>query len=111
MPTLYRKNFRKSNKRGPQIARGLALDAHPKSRWALDEPDFQDHAPNQHPRRLGEVANKVVDETGEKAVHHWLSQAAQAENDEERATTLSTAQKVAKALGLTLEDFLFGRAA
>ena len=43
---MYRKNFRKSNKRDPQFARGLALDAHPKSRWALDEPDCQDRAPS-----------------------------------------------------------------
>ena len=45
MPTLYRKNFRKSNKRDPQFARGFSLEAHPKSRWALDEPNCQDRAP------------------------------------------------------------------
>jgi hypothetical protein len=75
------------------------------------EPDFVDHLPNQQPRRLGEIANKIVAGSGERAVHHWLDEATQAETQQKRAAALVSAQKVAKALGLTLEDFLFGRAA
>ena len=71
------------------------------------EPAFVDRPPH----RLGEVVDRVVAETGEKAVYHWLDQAAQAENQQKRAAALEIAENIAKALGLTLEDFLFGRAA
>ena len=60
MPTLYRPPLRKSNKRDPQFARGFARNAHPKSQWVIEDPEFQDHPP----RRLGEVVNEVVAETG-----------------------------------------------
>ena len=111
MPTLYRKNFRKSNSHDPQFARGFALDAHRKSAWALDELDFQDRAPDEQPRRLGDVAAEAVGDIGETALRHWVSQAAQAENDEDRHAALEIAENIAKALGLTLADFIFGRAA
>ena len=71
------------------------------------EPEFVDHPP----RRLGEIANKIVAETGEKALRRWLNVAAEAETQEARRAALATAQKIAKALGVALEDFIFGRAA
>ena len=49
--------------------------------------------------------------TGEKAVQHWLDEATRAETQQERATALETAQTITKSLGLTLEHFLFRRAA
>ncbi len=72
------------------------------------EPDFVDHPP---PRRLGEIANKIVAETGQKAVHHWLDEATRAENQQERAAALETAEKIAKRMNVPLADFIFGRAA
>lgn len=88
-----------------QAALGLAFRGRDLS--LAREPDFLDHPP----RRLGEIANRIVAETGQKAVHHWLDEATRAETQQERAAALVSAQKVAKTLGLTLEDFLFGRAA
>ena len=74
-------------------------------------PDFVDHPPHQQVRRLGEVVDQVVAETGEKAVQHWLDEATRAENQQERTAALEIAENIAKTLGLTLEDFLFGQAA
>ena len=73
------------------------------------EPGFVDRAPP--PRRLGEITTKIPADTGERAVHHWLDEATRAETQRERAAALETAQTITKSLGLTLEDFLFGRAA
>ena len=106
----YRKNSRKATA-STEYARGLTIAAHPKSQWVFQDPDFQDRAPNQPPRRLGEIANKVVAETGEKALRHWLDKVAQAGSEQERRAAMETAQNIAKSLGLTLEDFLLGRAA
>ena len=75
------------------------------------ESEFVDRPPHQQPRRLGEVVDQVVGETGEKAVCHWLDEAGRAETQQERAAALEIAENIAKALGLTLEDILFGRAA
>ena len=78
------------------------------------EPEFVDHPPlppRQQPRRLGEVVNQVVAETGEKAVNHWLDAATRAETKQERAAALEIAENIAKSLGLTLEHFLFKQVA
>ena len=75
------------------------------------EPGFVDRPPHRQARRFGEVVDQVVAETGEKAVHHWLDEATRAENQQERAAALEIAENIAKALGLTLADFIFGRAA
>ncbi len=75
------------------------------------EPGFVDRPPNRPRRRLSEVVDQVVAETGQKAVHHWLEEATRAENQQERAAALEIAENIAKALGLTLADFIFGRAA
>ncbi len=79
----------------------------PASSRQLNQLTSVDHPP----RRLGEIANKIVAETGQKAVHHWLDKATRAENQQERAAALEIAENIAKALGLTVEDFLFRRAA
>ena len=73
--------------------------------------DFVDRSANQQPHRLGEVVDQVVAESGEKAVNHWLDEATRAETKQERAAALEIAENIAKALGLTLADFIFGRAA
>ena len=100
-----------SENRRAGFARGLALDAHRKSAWALHEPDFQDRRPDQAPRRLGEIADKIVAETGQKACLHWIDQAARAKTPQERAAALEIAQNIAKSLGLTLGHFLFKQVA
>jgi hypothetical protein len=74
------------------------------------EPGFVDRPP-QKPRRLGEITTKIVAEAGERAVQHWLDAATRAENQQKRAAALEIAENIAKALGLTLADFIFGRAA
>jgi hypothetical protein len=74
---------------------------------ALDQAGFIDRPP----RRLGEITNKIVAETGEKALRHWLDQAAQAETQHERAAALETAGKIAKRMNVPLADLIFGRAA
>ncbi len=73
------------------------------------EPGFVDRP--ARPRRLGEVVDHVVAETGEKAIRHWIDEATRAESQQERAAALEIAENIAKALGLTLADFLFGLAA
>ena len=75
------------------------------------EPDFQDRQPHEQPRRLGEVVDQVAAETGQKACLHWIDQASRAETPQQRTAALEIAQNIAKSLGLTLEDFLLGRAA
>ena len=75
------------------------------------EPKFVDRRPHERPRRLGEIANKIVDETGENALRRQLDEAAQAETPEERRTALAIAQKIATRMGVPLADFMFGRAA
>ncbi len=71
------------------------------------EPAFVDRPPH----RLGEVVDRVVAETNQKACLHWIDQAARAGTQQERAAALEIAENIAKALGLTLEAFLLGRAA
>ena len=97
-----------SEKHRAGFARSAALtEFRARDARALDQADFVDRPP----RRLGEIANKIVAETGEKALRHWLDQAAQAETQPERAAALETAGKIAKRMGVPIEDFLFGRAA
>ncbi len=73
--------------------------------------DFVDRSPNQPPRRLGDLVDQVVAETGQKACLHWIDQAARAGTQQERAAALEIAQNIAKSLGLTLEHFLFKQVA
>ncbi len=113
----YRKNSRKataptnpvnSEKRRGAFARSAVLtEFRARDARALDQADFVDRPS----RRLGEIANKIVAETGEKALRRWLNEAAQAETQEKRRAALATAQKIAKRMNVPLSDFIFGRAA
>ena len=62
-----------ASKHRTDFAREAAIDAFgPKAIRALDEPDFEDRKPEQLPRHLGQVAAKVINNTGRKALDHWL---------------------------------------
>ena len=94
------------------FARQAALDAFgPQSRWTLDDPSFLDRAPNDGPRPIGKVAAKVTNETGVKALRHWLVEAAQASTDEERAAALEIAAEIARLAGIPWVDPTGQRAA
>ena len=67
---------------------------------ALDQGDFQDRQPDQPPRLLGQVAAKVTYDTGQKAMRHWLAQAAEAESEEQREAALKIAHSIARLAGL-----------
>ena len=81
-----------------------------RARWALDEPDFADRAPDDAPRPIGPIAAKVVEDVGRRALAHWLNQAAKAETDEEREAALEIARNIARMAGVPHAD-LIGRGA
>ena len=93
------------------FARECTLDAFgPWAVPALDEPGFKDRQPDHGPRPLGTIATKVTHDTGRKALHHWLAQAAQAESEKERKVALKIAGKIANLMGLDA-DLISRRAA
>jgi hypothetical protein len=53
----YNKNFRNAN--SASFARQATLDAHPKSRWALDDPDFEDRSPSEKPSLADEFLARL----------------------------------------------------
>ena len=110
MPTLYRTGFRKSNTRNLQFARGLALDAHPKSRWVYQDPDFTDHAPDVAPERLGTIADCVIADVGQAALDHWLREAARTHGEEHEAA-LQIAQEIATMIGVPWAEVMSEEAA
>ena len=72
---------------------GFARDAvyaefRPGDARALDHDGFKDRRPNDGPRHIGEVIAGVVQDVGDRALCHWLAQAAQAETSEDRAVAL-----------------------
>ena len=113
MTIIYRETYQKSrapepspsfNQRREDFAREAALDAFGhRGRWALDEPDFQDHSPGQGTRHVGEVASEVVNDIG-----RWLAQADKAENDDARTAALEADAEIARGMGPELAD-LTGR--
>ena len=98
------------SKRRAGFARGLALDAHRKSSWALDDPDFEDRRPDQAPRQLGNIASEVVGDVGEAALDHWLREAARTEGEEHK-NALQIAQKIAAMIGVAWRDVFSEQAA
>ena len=67
---------------------------------ALGNPNFEDRRPDHGPRSLGKIAAKVANDTGMKAVRHWLNQAGRADSDEERQAALEIAAEIADLMGL-----------
>ncbi len=72
----------------------------PRDARALGHDGFKDRRPNDSPRHIGEVAAGVVQDVGDRAVRHWLAQAAQAETYEDRAVALEIASEIADLMGL-----------
>ncbi len=68
---------------------------------ALDQGNFVDHPPG--PRPLGQVVPKVTNDTSQRALRHWLGQAARADSEEEREAALRTAHKIARVAGLKVD--------
>ena len=92
------------------FAREATLDAFGrKAAHTLEEPDFEDRQPDPGPRALGRVAAKVADDTGMKALRHWLNQAGRADSGEEREAALEIAGEIASLMGLDAD--LTGRRA
>ena len=99
------------DQRRADFARQAAIAAFGrKAIHALDEPGFKDRQPDHGPRPLGTIATKVTHDTGRKALHHWLAQAAQAESEKERKVALKIAGKIANLMGLDA-DLISRRAA
>ena len=106
MMTFYSQTSQKSTRN--TFAREAALDTFGRQgRWALDEPDFQDRLPGQRPRRIG----KVVDDVGRRALRHWLTQAAEAADDNDHAAAMEVAAELARVMGLELPGLSKRRAA
>ena len=56
MPTLYRENFRKSNKRRAQFARSMMLEEFGyRSGRAIQYDDFEDRRPHERPPPIHEI--------------------------------------------------------
>ncbi len=56
--------------------------------------------PHFHHRPLGPVAATVARSSGKESVRHWMVQAAQVEDDDERRAALEIAGKIASLMGL-----------
>ena len=86
-----------STRRRSSFARQATIAAFgPKAVHTLAEPDVDNHRPDHGPRPLGQIAAKVADDTGIKALRHWMVQAAQAEGDDERRAALEIAVEITK---------------
>ena len=95
----YRKNSRKATA-STEYARGLTIAAHPKSQWVFEDLEFQDRAPDEQSRRLGDIAEDVTHTTAQRAVRHWTKKAALALTPGERDEALSIARSIAQKAGL-----------
>ena len=78
-------------------------DFRPGDARALDHDSFTDRRPDQGPRPLGKVAAQVVNDTGEKALRHWLAQAAEADNEQDRSVALEIAHEIARLAGINID--------
>ncbi len=74
----------------------------PRDARALGHDGFKDRRPNDGPRHIGEVAAGVVQDVGDRALRHWLAQAAQAETYEDRAVALEIASEIARLAGIDI---------
>ena len=64
---------------------------------ALDHGGFRDRRSTDTPRHLGEMVGGDVD-TGQRALRHWLTQAAQL-GGQERDAALDVAREIARLIG------------
>ena len=71
---------------------------------AIDYAGFRDRLPHERPRHIGEVAAKVTNDTGRKALRHWLNQAGRADTDDERQAALKIASEIARLAGLDADQ-------
>ncbi len=99
-----------SVKRRAAFAREAAIDAFgPKAIHALGAPGSADRRPGHEARPLGKITAKVANDTGQRALRHWLNQAGRADSDEERTAALEIAGEIAGLMGLDAD--LIGRRA
>ena len=105
----YSKTFRNTSRAAyPRSA--VFAEFRPGDARALDLDGFEDRRPNDGPRHIGEAAAGVVQDVGNRALRHWLAQAAQAETYEDRAVALEIAGEIANLMGLDA-DLISRRAA
>ncbi len=109
-PGATERSTQKPSNRRAGFARGFALDAHRRSSWALDDPNFEDRRPNEAPRQLGDVAAEVVGNVGEAALAHWLRQVEQTRG-EQHLIALQIAQEIAAMIGVPWDEVFSEEAA
>jgi hypothetical protein len=68
------------------------------------EPSFVDRQPEDSVP-LGVVVDAVVDDLGQRALEHWIKEAAEAEG-EEREAALEIAKEIANMIGVEWTDVL-----
>ncbi len=106
---LLRRSNRPDNptrtpKRRPALGRDAVFaDFRGRDARAIDQGDFVGRRPNDRPRHIGEVAAGVVQDVGDRALRHWLAQAAQAETYEDRAVALEIAGEIARLAGIDID--------
>ncbi len=103
MPHSYTKNFRNTS-RAAYARSAVFAEFRPGDARALDHDGFEDRRPNDGPRHIGEAAAGVVQDVGNRALRHWLAQAAQAETYEDRAVALEIAGEIARLTGIDIDQ-------
>ena len=71
---------------------------------------FAEFRPNDGPRHIGEVTNKVVDDVGRRTITYWLTRATTSDGAE-RVAAIETAEKIRQKMGLTWDNLIGRRAA
>ncbi len=101
MRTLYSPTFRKASHAA--YARAAVFEEfRGRDARAIDHGDFVD----RKPRNVGKAP---ADDVGDRALTHWLDQAAQADNETDRAVALEIAGEIARLMGIDID--LTGRRA
>ncbi len=97
MPSFYSKNYRKATARTDFARAAVFAEFRPRDARALDHGGFQDRQSTGTPRHLGAVVGGDVD-IGQRALRHWLTQAAQFDG-QERDAALDVAREIARLIG------------
>ncbi len=92
-----------SNRRADFARQAVFAEFRPRDARALGHDGFKDRCPNDAPRHIGEIAAGVVQDVGDRALRHWLAQAARAESDEDRAVALEIASEIARLAGIDID--------
>ena len=105
---IYTNSPSVGNRPASQHRTNFARDAvfegfRPRDARALGHDGFKDRRPNDGPRHIGEVAAGVVHDVGDRALRHWLAQAAQAETYEDRTAALEIAAEIARLAGIDID--------